>query len=245
MRNQIRAFMKTAFKIFLIISGVVLCTNKVKSQDFNAEFKAHFNLAEFDMPGDNKDKVMKLGYGLGIGLNYKFQSGIFVHSGMSLTKKGSKKKATFETTSESNGEITYRLVQKRNTTIDANYAQVPLALGYEIFFNKRRKIGFNVSVGGFGAYGFKGKVKTSGNDSQYGANNIIISENIPIESTERDTFRSSGLLNSFDAGVLANANFIYHGYMLSVGYEYGLLDVSKTSQEMKTRNITVGVGMRF
>lgn len=239
---MIRTFMRKKIKIFLFILFIAFAYTEVKAQDFTSEVKATLNLSQMDMPGANTDKTLKPGFSLGVNLNYKFHSGIFFQSGFFMTKKGSRKHEKNSWSDE--GDDVYINYEDITSTIDANYIQIPLGIGYEKFIDKN--FGFNFSIGGYGGVGFKGKTKVRGTTWNYnkdsGQKGTV---NISPKEREDDTFGDRSTLKRFDYGITGNVSIIMSSYIVSLGYEYGLMNVSQNSQEMKNRNLVIGLGMRF
>lgn len=227
--------MKTIIKIFSVIICSFFCMQNAGAQTFTSEFKVGLTMAEMDMPNANMYKTPKYGFSLNMLVGYKFRSGIQFQSGFIMTKRGSRKHED-EFTRDDQDNYIYRDV---TSVIDANYMMIPLTMGYET--NTNKPLAFNINFGVYGARGFKGKSKREGVVRNY-VGNVVLAESTIDE--EWDTF-SPNNLKRLDYGALANASLIYSSVIMTVSYEYGLMNVSNTSQEMKHRNLSVALGMRF
>ena len=98
-----------------------------------------------------------------------------------------------------------------------NYMQIPLLVGYSFKLGEKGKFSLEPSAGAYCAYGFEGyKINPIGNRYQ-----------LFDDITGYKYYR-------FDAGLAAQVRLQYHhfiggGFNLTLGYERGLANVSKTS----------------
>lgn len=233
--------MKVLLKTLLIILGFV-CVSDIDAQiglrrKLFHEFRMGLNSSEMDIKDANRDKKVKPGFHFSYVAIYKFAEPIQFQTGISLTKKGMKQQISKREESVIGTDIT---ITNTRYELDANYVQVPLLIGWESDYNKQWI--FNISAGGYGAWGFKGETK------RYGTKTEIIAEgHDPIVTNindKRKTF-SRTVLKEFDYGLMGSIGIIYDVYLLNLSYEYGLFNVSKTSQELRNRNLTLSIGLRF
>lgn len=233
--------MKVIIKLFLVIACVLSITEVnaqvgLKRKTFH-EFRMGGNSSEMDLPNANYDKQVKLGFHFAYMFSYKFLDPIDVQTGVMLTKKGMKQRINKREEALIGTEVT---VTNTRYKLDANYVQVPLMIGWESPYENLWK--FNVHIGGYAAWGFKGKTTHVGRiEESIGTDNEPI---ITEVNKTRETF-SKGVLTKFDYGLVGSVGLAYDIYLFNVSYEYGLHNVSKTSQEMRNRNLTVAVGLRF
>ncbi|NDV94973.1 PorT family protein [Dysgonomonas sp. 521] len=235
--------MKTFIKIILLISLFVYCVGisaqyKPKKR-FTSDIYAGVNLAEMDIggKGNNTYKQAKVGLHIGFNLNYKILWNLQVQTGFLVTKKGLKRHVNTVTKDESiNEKTTYD--EWSNTT--GNYIQIPLNLGYEVYFTKTFAV--NINGGFYAAYGYKGKGTFSSisvREDGYGA---------PVETIvpeyEYDTY-TPDRWRRFDYGLNGSVGLIYDIYTFKINYEYGLYNISHSDPELRNRNFSASVGFRF
>ncbi|WP_101689541.1 porin family protein [Dysgonomonas massiliensis] len=233
--------MKVILKTLLIILCFV-CVSDIDAQiglrrKLFHEFRMGLNSSEMDIKGANRDKKVKKGFHFGYVGTYKFMEPFQVQTGIFLTKKGMKQSIDRRTESAIGTDITY---ERTRYEIDANYVQIPLMIGWETDYDKEWV--FNINAGVYGAWGFKGRTKKNMRIEE------IIGEGyepaITYENSNIRTFTKS-VLKKFDYGVLINAGVIYDVYLLNVSYEYGLYNVSQVDPELRNRNLTLSIGLRF
>lgn len=234
--------MKTFFKILFLFGSLFCFVSELDAQIQKKKFTSdiHFgvNLSEMDVnDGHNAANKLKLGAVLGVNFNYKIIENIQVQTGFYVSKKGLKQ--------ESHNQITDNLYDTHiydtvRTTV-ANYIQVPLCLGYEVYLSK--KFAFNINGGFYGAYGFKGKYenKYSKTVKDYDGNVIVE----PLQVSEGETF-DVNKYKRLDYGLMASVGFIYDIFTINFNYEYGLNNVSALQWEKyENRNISILLGIRF
>lgn len=228
-------------KHFLITLHILFITFLVSSisisaqtRKLNGEFFAGGTYSTMDLgAGMNNFKKGKIGFQLGLNVNYKVTSMIQVQSGFYLIKKGSIRHVKINEQHEA-GYIQY---EDTKTTIDANYIQVPLNVGVEIPL--KRYISLTMHGGFYGAYGFKGKTKYESILSNPAGD--LVTQNIP----EHDTFSNEGL-KRFDYGLNANIGLVLDIYYIQLQYDLGLANVSAVAgKTMNPRNIALSLGFRF
>ena len=233
--------MKVILKTLLIILCFV-CVSDIDAQiglrrKLFHEFRMGLNSSEMDIKGANRDKKVKKGFHFGYVGTYKFMEPFQVQTGIFLTKKGMKQSIDRRTESAIGTDITH---ERTRYEIDDNYVQIPLMIGWETDYDKEWV--FNINTGVYGAWGFKGRTKKNMRIEE------IIGEGyepaITYENSNIRTFTKS-VLKKFDYGVLINAGVIYDVYLLNVSYEYGLYNVSQVDPELRNRNLTLSIGLRF
>lgn len=235
-------FMKTIYKIFLLC-GLLICVSSVMNAQrirkrFTSDIHFGLNLATMDIENGNMYKKLKPGVHIGVNFNYKVLGNMQLQTGLYVTKKGLKQHVKDR---QENWAGTI-LAEDTIRNLTANYIQVPLAVGYEVYLSNN--FAFNINVGMYAAYGFKGKYRE---ESSYWTK----TENNPPTNTvyrpeiEKDTYRYD-MLKRLDYGAIGSVGLIYDIYTLNFTYEYGLYDVSNdVARNLKTRNMAVSLGFRF
>lgn len=236
-------FMRTFFKIFLLTLLLIYASSEVVGQTqknrFTSDIHVGFNFAQMDIEGANMYKEIKLGMQVGVNFNYKIYDNIQVQTGIFVTKKGLKQHIDRLDLSSTAAEVVIRGDSIFNTTAD--YLQVPLCIGYEVYLNSRLAI--NINAGLYVAYGFKGKHTQQGYEETI-RNGIITASVITLPYAETNTFEFKRW-KRFDYGGIAKIGLVYDIYTINCGYEYGLQNVSDEGRNLKNRNIFVSLGFRF
>jgi len=233
--------MKTIIKIsilFFLFACCIAANAQKPRKRLTADIYAGLNLAEMDIKDANMYKQAKIGMHIGINMNYKIVGNMQIQTGFMITKKGLKQHIYTKETDNVGTVTTYD--ERYNGT--GNYVQVPLNLGYELYFNKLWA--FNINAGAYLAYGYKGKsTKSSVTTVDYGEGkgDPVITT---VPENEYDTFVPDGW-RRFDYGLNATAGLIYDIYTLKVGYEYGLKNISYNDPELRNRNFYLSLGFRF
>lgn len=232
--------MKPIYKILLVLGLLLssICANAQFGDKYIIELRGGGNLSEMDIAGANKYKQAKIGFNITSTFALRMTGPLYIQTGLGLTKKGLKQHDKGRYQAE-NSAVVYKRDVK--TTIDANYVQAPLMLGLE--FPISRACAINIYGGAYGSYGFKGKINVEGSEihDPDSSNPIIVN----VDEPEVDTF-DSGRLKRFDYGAIGSVGLVVDMVSFNLGYEYGLYNVSdNASRELKNRNITVSIGIRF
>lgn len=237
--------MKTIPNIIKVITAFAFffCTFNAGAQVrygtlYNIEFRIGGNSSEFDIKDANRDKAVKMGFNLALLYTQKlFYSDFQFQTGVVMTKKGMKQDKYSLKTNELEGE---KIERNTRVTTDANYVQIPFMLGFETYLNSNFAI--NLNAGAYGAVGFKGKIKEKGSVStSFGSMEPIVESIRNSQNTFKD-----GNLKKFDYGLTGSVGLVYDVYTLTLGYDWGLYDVSDDNTRiLKNRNLTLSVGLRF
>lgn len=237
--------MKTTVKTLLISIVLLTIVQTAQAQAhlrraFYGDFFAGMTLSTMDMKGENFYKKQRIGFMIGGNVNYKLIHNFKLQSGFYLIKKG----LSQDEKSRTNSEAGHIDVVDLETTVDANYVQIPLNLGFEIPLVSAKNLYLNFHGGVYGAYGFKGNIKTRG----YTAKEINgVLEDFNYSSVgDRKTF-SSSTLKRWDYGLNANVALVYDIYILQFQYDHGLANVATSAlgTEWNTRNYSISLGFRF
>lgn len=234
--------MKTEFKILLLLSLIICFVSETNAQltrkKFTSDIHVGINLSEMDVNGGNNDaNKLKPGAVIGVNFNYKIWHNIQVQTGFFVSKKGLKQEShnVVET-----GLLDKHILDTINVTV-ANYIQVPLCLGYEVYLTKNFAVNLNVGV--YGAYGFKGNYENKYSKSVKDYDGNITIEPLVVE--EGETF-DINKYSRWDYGLIGSVGFIYDIFSLNLNYEHGLNNVSAVDWiNLKNRNISILLGIRF
>lgn len=241
--------MKTKNKRFplLIIFLILTLAIQAQNRDILGDFRVGANFSEMDIKGANKYKEPRLGFSIGGSVAFRLFSNIYLQSGFSLTKKGLKQHNTsINVIDESMNEYVENDLKQ---TIDVNYMQVPLSLGFEIPLSKSFFI--NMYGGAYGGYAFRGYViPYTGSSTYWIAGNKTVEW---VNNQEEDVF-DTRRIKRFDYGAIGSVGFVWNIYTLTFAYEHGLYDIadintladdSGNKKVLKNRNMSVALGFRF
>ncbi len=232
--------MKLIYKTLIVVSLFLfsVSVNAQLGDKYVAEFRGGINFSEMDIAGANMYKQSKVGFHISSAFGVRLIGPLYAQTGLGLTKKGLKQHDKSIQRQDATGIITKRDIR---TTIDANYIQLPLMLGLEFPIKKDWIV--NIYGGGYAAYGFKGKWTVEGTETR----DPDSSDPVVYDRSEAevDTF-DYGRLKKFDYGLIGSVGLVVDIFSFNLGYEYGLYNVSdNASRELKNRNATFSVGIRF
>lgn len=195
-------FTKTfALTLVLLFTGSVAYAQILP---LSLEVRAGSNLSNMSIK--DIDTKAKAGFNGGLALQLSVPlTGLFVESGVFFTSKGAKLNETF-------------MGVQNKTTINANYLQVPVLVGFKLSALPLLRIKFY--AGPYFAQGIGGK---TGN---------------------LDTFRGDGL-QRFDSGITAGAGAELFKFTLNLGVEYGWTNVSHTDVRMRNQNSFITLGYKI
>lgn len=135
-------------KIVLVASLLAFAT--ALSAQVNLGVKGGVNMSNFY--GDSfDDKDVKIGFNVGLLLDYDFRYDMGIQTGLFFTTKGSKPTYDFPIIGEVEG-----------ATFNANYLQLPVHYAYKLDVSPGTRIVFH--GGPYAAYGIGGKITFDGND---------------------------------------------------------------------------------
>jgi hypothetical protein len=207
------------FKVVLIAIAVFIGTSaSAQNSPITFGVKAGLNLSNYY--GDDTSSLdPKVGFNVGVTMDYAFSPALYLMTGLDLTTKGAKQ-------SVGSGTITYNPM----------YLQVPVHIGYKLDVAPGTKIVFH--AGPYVAYGVGGKVSVKGSG-------VTASWNI-FEKIEIDELSFSGFDRfDFGAGFGVGAEFGRIG--VGIGYDLGFANVFRDKNDSKSHNMNAAltVGYRF
>lgn len=176
------------------------------------------------------------GFNINLIADYKINSNLTVHSGISLSQKGFKQDINFMISPEidSTAEIKSRL----------NYLEIPIYLQFNTNLNNSRVF---YALGPFLSYGLDGKTTTSIN----GRNNVTYSDDNKFSKNKN--YLKSALVKEygytdikrFDYGIGTMFGFELNHILLSVSYQYSLQNLMieyYLDEKMSNSTVSVSIG---
>lgn len=166
---------------------------------------------------------MKLGYQLGIGMDYYFSDHWGIQPSFMLISKGFKSKGTYLEAPGENNPAT-----KFNITDNRIYLEMPIMLAYRFEISQKFKMVLN--GGGYLSYGIAGKYKNKFTQKDGTIN--IFSKNTFSYGTER-----------FDVGLGGGTTLEYlNRYTIGIIGEWGL---KKALGDAKNQSYGINIGYKF
>lgn len=220
-----KTILKTSLLAIFLLIGVVA---NAQEQPLTFGVKAGMNLS--NLSGDGVEGTdAKVGFNVGLTVDYALTQDLFLMSGLEFTTKGAK--ASFSDSYEGvNAEM--------NITINSMYLQLPVHAGYKFDVSEGMKL--NLHAGPYVAYGIGGKSKTK-------IKGDIAGRDINLEPEgDVDMFGDKGMANRFDFGLGLGVGAEFGKFGVGLGYDLGLTNIAKDSKEkVRNMNAYLTVGYKF
>lgn len=176
----------------------------------------------------------RIGYQIGLTVDYAINQDFYILSGISFTTKGSKiEDLNYDDYIGGTPDFTHKFEQQ--------YIQLPLYGAYKVNIGKDLDLMFG--FGPYFAYGVGGKINQKLHNSAW-SGGITEREYKTFGNADEDF--SYDNLKRFDCGLGALINLEYKLINLNLGFEYGLTDISKTdSYKYQNYNLSFSVGYKY
>lgn len=222
-------------KKFLLLTALLfaVCSGYSQGKLLSLGVKAGVNLSNLSNEGPDMDA--RVGYQFGFVGEYQLKNNFFLHGSLNLTSKGAKYKN--EKSGDINGDgYGFNDYYSIKTTWNATYLELPVMIGYKVGVTDGLAIKF---MGGpYIAYGIGGKISAKGYSNM---ENLDGSFTRSDESGKIDTF-SSETLKRFDAGLSGAVSLEYSKFTFTLGYQYGITDISQGTNSIRNRNAFATIG---
>lgn len=218
--------MKTILKIsFLAVALLIGVVANAQEKPLTFGVKAGVNLSNFSGRGA-EDTDAKVGFNVGVTVEYALAPDVFLLSGLEFTTKGAKLSYMEDV---GNAEVGMK------STMNAMYLQLPIHMGYK--FDISESIKLNMHAGPYLAYGIGGKIK-------YEGSGLMREIREPIE-TDGDFFGESKF-KRFDFGLGLGVGAEFGKIGVGLGYDLGLINISKDNDaKVRNMNAYLTVGYKF
>lgn len=218
--------MKTFVKIglvaiFFLVSVLANAQNKIAVVGVRAGI--NFSGVSSDSPGDKT----KVGFNIGMTADFRLSDEIYLLTGLEYTVKGAKGKSFIAAGEDGWGQ--YYDDHYYVTSEKPAYLQLPLHVGYLWAINRDFRLMFH--AGPYIAYGLGGK-----KDEKW----------VYDDRTEKGDTDYFGVgVSKFDWGLGGGVNVEYDRYVLGLGYDLGLRNITPDFGKSKTRNMYITLGYLF
>lgn len=205
-------YCKITLLVLFIISSVAL-----QAQDFSASVGGGFNISKIT----NCQGSFRLGYQVGVNIDYAFQPSLSLQTGLNLVSKGTDSYQNLE-----------------DGTVNAIYLLVPLRAAYRLGVRFKESTSFVFAAGPYVAYGIAGKTSLKVPDTD---------DLSKFEKIEFNTF-SDNILKDFDFGLQASIGMEVSDLLINLTAQYGLTntaDINAGSKKMHNQSLILSVGYRF
>ncbi|MFV0418730.1 MAG: porin family protein [Dysgonomonas sp.] len=223
--------MKTTIKTILITVALLLGIGaNAQNNPLVLGVKAGVNLSNFSGNGaDGMDA--KVGFNVGLTVDYALSEELYLLSGLELTMKGAKDKGFISFTEPTLGTVSFEGTEKDNPM----YLQIPVHLGYKIAVMDGTKV--ILHAGPYVAYGIGGKSKVKGS---------VISEDEEIFIDTDFDFFGKDRAKRFDFGLGLGAGFEFGKTAVGLGYDFGLVNMfDNSTYTVKNMNAYLTLGYKF
>lgn len=222
--------MKRPIILFILLFLLLATTSIAEEKKLTVSIQCGMNGS--NLVSDIKKTKARLGYTVGVTIDYPLKNHFFFKTGLSLTKKGMK-----VTGEESYEKLVYALnklgygnqeeeAYKTGRLIyNSLYLQLPLHLAYKVYTNDITKIVFD--FGPYIAYGLGGKTSIRLGENKY----------------EEDTFQEN-YMKRFDFGLGLGMSIELSKVVVSLGYDFSLTHSLKLA-DIKGRNSCFYVNLGY
>lgn len=224
------------FKCLFLTLALSLCIGATaQDSPFRFGINAGINLSNVTIgTAKTNGTSFRVGYQVGLTVDYAISSNFYLLSGLSFTTKGSKiEDLDYEDYIGGMPDFTNKFEQQ--------YIQLPLYGAYKM--NLSNDLNLMFGIGPYFAYGVGGKSKQELNSGQW-SGGITEREFNTFGKNEDPLFTNE--LKRFDCGLGALVNLEYKRINLNIGYEHGLTNISKIdSYKYRNYNFTFSVGYKY
>jgi len=221
-------------KVFLF-AFILLIGINVSAQDspFRFGVKAGMNMSNATIENKDADPKFKIGYQIGLTVDYNFTQNWLIQSGLSFTTKGSKIDDFYA------GEMVGGDGRGTTHTFNQQYLQLPVYAAYRV--NVSDNFNIVIGAGPYMAYGIGGKAKYKLNDGTFGDGTN--ERKFSMFGSGKDNLEQ---LKKFDFGLGLNVSAEFGKIVVGVGYEHGLLNVAAyDGMKYRNRNAALTLGYKF
>lgn len=184
--------------------------------------KVGMNMSNFT--GD-MDTDMKVGFNVGVGMEYQFTEMWSIQPSLMFTTKGAKYDGDFSIDDAS---------AKAEVTMNPMYLELPIMAAARFAIADNMNI--VISAGPYLAYGIGGKLKVKATASYEGES--------ASETTKTDIFGDDGF-DRFDFGLGVGAALEINKFFVGLNGEFGLTKLVDGDGAPKNTNFSIGVGYKF
>lgn len=204
--------LKTTLLILLLVSSAAL-----QSQEFSMSAGGGLNISKIT----NCRGSFRLGYQLGVNIDYAIQPSLSLQTGINLVSKGVDSYQDLE-----------------DGTVNAIYVLVPLKAAYRLGAGFNEATTFVFSAGPYAAYGIAGKTTLKA---------PVVGDASKFQQLEFETF-SDNILKDFDFGLQASVGLEVNNLLINLEAQYGLTNaggVNAGNKKMHNQSLLLSVGYRF
>ncbi|GCB37405.1 hypothetical protein KGMB02408_43500 [Bacteroides faecalis] len=194
--------------------------------------KVGMNMSNFT--GDAfKDSKMRVGFNVGVGMEYQFSEMWSIQPSLMLTQKGTKVEVNEE-------DVTAKV------KLNPMYLELPIMAAARFAIADNQNI--VVKAGPYLAFGISGKMKTSlsGDLEGYSEEDILDYFDLPKDMDLYKDINDGGLgMKRFDFGLGVGVAYEINKFFVDLTGEFGLTKLGDGEGAPKNLNFSIGVGYKF
>lgn len=215
--------MKAFIKTICCIAAILFSASTANAQESAARFGVKAGINYSGVYGVDFSSTSKVRLNIGITLDFRLSSNIYLLTGLEYSAKGGKGSPVEVTNNE--GEKLMLTQTDRPV-----YLQIPLHVGYTLNLSD---IKITPHAGFYMAYGIGGK-------AEYSFKSLDGSS----EWVDKIDFFGVGV-GKFDYGAGIGVNAEYNKFILDLGHDWGLRKFAKEYNEGKNKNLYLTLGYKF
>lgn len=224
--------MKTILRLSLVLCFIFISTQIEAKNPFGVSVKAGVNLSDY-YSSKIENSSLKVGYNVGIAVDYRLSRNFYLLSGIEVTSKGTREKDDITQVYLDGFDFSSPTDMHRYECIwSPLYLQVPLHVGYVV--KAAEGMNFLFHLGPYASYGIGGNVKWK----------IISHEGEVIDRVNADAFGKDGVLKRWDVGLGLGVGFEVKGIGVNLGYDLGFLR-GNSAYKLKNNTAHVSFAYRF
>ncbi len=220
-----KTLLLAVFSLFTFV-----CLN-AQENPFSLGVKAGVNLSNLSNEGPDMDA--RVGYRFGIVGEYKLPNDFFLQGSLDISSKGAKLNVEGDMDVDSDGLLDRGSIK---STWEAVYLELPVLAGYKVKVTD--DFGIKFMVGPYLAYGIGGNLSATANVEMQQPDGSYIRER---GKEKVDTF-SDETLKRFDVGLSGAVAAQYSKLTFTIGYDYGLTNISQGINGIHNRSAFVAIG---
>lgn len=224
--------MKKISKIILAASALFFIAVNAKAQDSPIQFGVRGGVTLSNFTGDlYQDAKNRVGFNVGITMDYAFTEKWYLMTGLEFTTKGAK--------AEFKELIPGVATVKTRYKMSPSYLELPIHVGYKLGLSENTNLVMH--AGPYLAYGLGGKVKIDGKSTS--------EDGISQVSGKTKFFGKDGMANRFDCGLGIGLGLEFGKIGVDLGYDFGLVNITKKIEgkrpATRTASAYLSLGYKF
>ena len=226
--------MKKTLLLIIFSSFTLACLNAQENL-FSLGVQTGVNLSNLDNEGAEMDA--RVGYQFGVVGEYKLPNDFFLQGNLNVSSKGARMEVEGDMDIDGDGLYERGLIKSKWNAV---YLELPVLAGYKVRVTDN--FGIKFMAGPYFAYGIGGNISATYYVEIPELDGSYLKEMVGKDKI--NTF-SEETLRRFDFGLSGAVAAQYSKFTLTIGYDYGVTNISQGSNGIHNRNAFVTVGYTF